>query len=160
MNGFVSTYDITRNRMFQCFEGLSPKQLAWRPHSKALSIFEMFMHLAGSDMFFVLRLQEREGSEYETKLEKCARAKVINDEPFPFSDAEASEATLKEALDHTYTLVYPMLQDCEAWAEKKVETVLGPVADAAGVFARICFHPAYHTGQTWLYRNHPDFPKD
>lgn len=158
MNGFISTYEISRARMMQSFDGLSSAQLSWRPHKDALSIFEMFMHVAGGDTFMLLRLQGKEPSEYEKKIELCARSKVVNDDPFPFSDEEACQETLVRALDHTYAIAYAMMKDCDAWEGKSAETVLGPVAEAAGVFARISQHPAYHTGQAWIYRNHPDFP--
>ncbi|MCH7905192.1 MAG: DinB family protein [Armatimonadetes bacterium] len=158
MSGFSATYELTRARMVQAIDGLSDEQLRWRPHKDALSVFEMLMHVAGGDTFFFLRLQEREGDDFEKRLERCARDKVINDEPFPFSDDEASMGLLVRALDHTYAILGPMLREPEEWLDKEIETPLGPVDGASGIFARIAQHPAYHTGQVWLYRFDPRFP--
>lgn len=145
--------------MMQVLDGLSKEQLIWRPHEKALSIYEMFMHVAGGDVFFILRLQDREGSDYEKKLERCARDRVINENPFPFTDSEASQESVVAALDHTFAILRPMMENCDDWADKRIETPLGPVDGAAGIFARVAQHPAYHTGQAWIYRFDPKFPK-
>jgi hypothetical protein len=51
-----------------------------------------------------------------------------------------------------------MMDDPEPWREKQIETPLGPVDYAQGIFARIAQHPAYHTGQAWVYRFDPRFP--
>jgi hypothetical protein len=158
MNGFADTYKISHARMLQVIEGLSDEQLRWRPHSAALSIFEMFMHVAGGEMFFAARLLGRTLSAEESRIESCARDRVINDRPFPFSDSEGSLGLLMESLQRTHELVQPMMEDPEPWAEKRIETPLGPEDFAAGIFARIAQHPAYHTGQAWIYRSDPRFP--
>ncbi len=145
--------------MMQAIDDLTNEQLAWRPDDKALSIFEMFMHVAGGDVFLLLRLAGKEPNDYEKRLELCARDKVINDNPFPFTVNDVSMDTLVNALDHTYAIAFSMMQNCDQWEGKSAETPLGPVAEAAGIFARVTQHPAYHTGQAWLYRNSPRFPK-
>jgi hypothetical protein len=158
MNGFADTYKISHFRMLQAIEGLSADQLRWRPHPAALSIFEMFMHVAGGEVFFESRLAGRELSAEEKRIESCARDRVINESPFPFSDAEASPEILKSTLEHSHALVKPLMEDPGAWEDKQIETPLGPSDYAAGIFARIAQHPAYHTGQAWIYRNDPRFP--
>lgn len=159
MNGFADTYRISYSRMLQAVEGLTPAQLSWRPHPAALSIFEMLMHVAGGEMFFAARLLDRSLTDEERRIESCARDRVINDNPFPFSDSDASHSLLVSSLDRTHALVLPMMEDPEPWASRQIETPLGPVDYAAGIFARIAQHPAYHTGQVWIYRNDPRFPK-
>ena len=109
-------------------------------------------------MFFAARLQDRALSDEEKRIEACARDRVINDSPFPFSGAEVSGDLLHRTLERTRALVQPMLEDPEPWREKQIETPLGPVDYAQGIFARIAQHPAYHTGQLWVYRFDPRFP--
>ena len=159
MNGFADTYRISHARMLQSIDGLRTEQLVWRPHPRALSIFEMLMHVAGGEMFFSARLLCRGLSDEEKRIESCARDRVINDSPFPFSDAEAALPLLASTLERTHALVQPMMDDPGSWVNKQIETPLGPVDSAPGIFARIAQHPAYHTGQIWIYRNDPRFPK-
>jgi uncharacterized damage-inducible protein DinB len=159
MTDFAAIYKISRGRMMQAIEGLSDEQLRWRPHSDANSIFQMLMHVAGGELFFASRLLDKQLTEEEKRIERCARDKVINDEPFPFSDEEASLALLTSALDRSNAMVQPMMDDPEPWREKQIETPLGPTDFAQGIFARIAQHPAYHTGQVWVYRFDPRFPK-
>jgi hypothetical protein len=159
MTDFASIYKISHGRMLQSIEGLSTEQLVWKPHPDANSIFQMLMHVAGGEMFFAKRLQDRELSEHEARIEACARDRVINDNPFPFRDEEASPELLLETLRASNAMVQPMMDDPEPWREKQIETPLGPVDYAQGIFARIAQHPAYHTGQVWVYRFDPRFPK-
>ncbi|HXH60898.1 MAG TPA: DinB family protein [Fimbriimonadaceae bacterium] len=158
MTDFASIYKISHGRMLQSIEGLSDEQLGWRPHPKGLSIFEMLMHVAGGEMFFASRLQGLTLSDEDKKIESCARDKVINENPFPFSESEVNGDLLQETLAKTKALVQPMMDDPEPWREKQIETPLGPVDHAQGIFARIAQHPAYHTGQVWTYRFDPRFP--
>ncbi len=159
MSDFAAIYKISHGRMLQVIDGLTDEQLGWRPHPDALSIFEMFMHVAGGEVFFEARLTDRELSDYERKIESCARDRVINDNPFPFGPNEVSGTLLNETLAFSKSLVQPMMDDPEPWREKQIETPLGPVDHAQGIFARIAQHPAYHTGQAWVYRFDPRFPK-
>jgi hypothetical protein len=159
MTDFASIYKISHGRMLLVIEGLSDEQLRWRPHNEALSIFEMFMHVAGGEVFFASRLQGLSLSVEEKRIESCARDRVINDSLFPFTDAEASGGLLLRTLSRSNAMVQPMMDDPEPWREKQIETPLGPVDYAQGIFARIAQHPAYHTGQAWVYRFDPRFPK-
>lgn len=159
MTDFAAIYKISHGRMLQSIEGLTTEQLVWRPHPDANSIFQMFMHVAGGEMFFAKRLQERELTPHEQRIEACARDRVINDNPFPFPDEEASPELLIETLKASNAMVQPMMDDPEPWRDKQIETPLGPVDYAQGIFARIAQHPAYHTGQAWVYRFDPRFPK-
>jgi hypothetical protein len=118
----------------------------------------MLMHVAGGEVFFASRLQGIDLTEDLLRIESCARDKVINDNPFPFSDSEASGSLLTSTLERTKAMVQPMMDDPDAWREKQIETPLGPVDYAQGIFARIAQHPAYHTGQVWVYRFDPRFP--
>jgi hypothetical protein len=157
---FAAIYKISHGRMLQVIEGLSAEQLRWRPHPAALSIFEMFMHVAGGEVFFASRLADRQLSDEERRIESCARDRVINESAFPFSDDEASPELLVKTLERSKAMVQPMMDDPEPWREKQIETPLGPVDYAQGIFARIAQHPAYHTGQAWIYRNDPRFPSN
>lgn len=159
MTDFASIYKISHGRMLQAIEGLSTEQLIWRPHPGANSIFQMFMHVAGGEVFFASRLQDKQLNDEERRIESCARDRVINDNPFPFPDAEASPELLLATLRRSNAMVQPMMDDPEPWREKQIETPLGPVDHAQGIFARIAQHPAYHTGQAWVYRFDPRFPK-
>jgi hypothetical protein len=158
MTDFAAIYKISHGRMLQVIEGLTVEQLRWRPHPNALSIFEMFMHVAGGEVFFAKRLQGLELDADLARVELCARDRVINENPFPFSDDEASPELLVATLEKSKALVQPMMDDPEPWREKQIETPLGPVDYAQGIFARIAQHPAYHTGQAWVYRFDPRFP--
>lgn len=158
MTDFAAIYKISHGRMLQAIEGLTDEQLRWRPHPAALSIFEMFMHVAGGEVFFACRLQDLALTDEMKRVESCARDRVINDNPFPFSDSEASQSLLVSTLEKSKALVQPMMDDPEPWRDRQIETPLGPVDYAQGIFARIAQHPAYHTGQAWVYRFDPRFP--
>lgn len=158
MTDFAAIYKISHGRMLQAIEGLSTEQLVWRPHSDANSVFQMLMHVAGGEVFFASRLQGLSLSDEEKRIEACARDRVINDNPFPFPDSEASPELLVETLRRSNAMVQPMMDDPEPWRDKQIETPLGPTDFAQGIFARIAQHPAYHTGQVWVYRFDPRFP--
>lgn len=161
MNDFHTTYALVRGRMVDAVKDLNDEQLKWRLHTNSPSISEMVIHVCGVEMSFASQLLGvRPASEFDKRVTACTRDGIVNDSPFPFSEEEQGTELLNRVLDRGLEVAGPLVEEARDAARKKqIESALGPMIDGNGAFARIAYHPGYHTGQIWTYRYHPDFPK-
>lgn len=161
MNDFHTTYRLVRGRMIDAVKDLNGEQLKWRLHPASPSISEMVLHVCGVEMSFANQLLGQEvEDEFDRKITSCARDGIVNDNPFPFSDDEQGVELMNRVLDRGIALVGPVIEKASGSVRnKQIESALGPMIDGNGAFARIAYHPGYHTGQIWTYRHHPDFPQ-
>jgi len=161
MSPYGEVWRFTRERLAQALEGLTPAQLVWRPHPGACSIGEMTYHMAGSEVWFSDRLgpQPPVLTPYSERIEARVRARFITDAPFPFEDADMTPDRLKTALEFSGDRFRPIVDaPTPEMLERPVETPLGATVPGVAGLWRVVQHPAYHTGQIWVYRQDPEFP--
>ncbi|MBS1709178.1 MAG: DinB family protein [Armatimonadetes bacterium] len=162
MNGFLATWQFTRGRLAQSWEDLSDTQLHWRSPEGENSIAEILAHIAGCEHFLGKRLLSEDpvASAYDAKLDAGARAVFLNEESCPWSAEElghdglsamlaASAATSERALGEGF----------EGRQDKEQDSPLGATITGFGAAQRMAQHAGYHTGQIWMLRRHPQFPK-
>jgi hypothetical protein len=99
MTDFAISWNLCRGRFVDSVSGLTNEQLNYRLHSETLTIGEMALHVAGTELWFVSQLTKRENDAYEAKLIKAATDSVVNDLPFPYSREEVNEVAIIEAFD-------------------------------------------------------------
>jgi hypothetical protein len=162
MNGYLETWRFTRERMQQSWEDLSLEQLHWRLHEDSASIAEHLLHVCGGEHWLGRRMRriDPRPTEFDQKVDLCVRDGFLNDNPFPFTREEMDHSLIQRILDKTASEIDPMMSNItDDLLASEFETPLGPTADGIGGLNRLAQHPAYHTGQIWTIRLHPDFPK-
>jgi hypothetical protein len=159
MTDLLAIYQLTRGRLEQEAAGLTAEQLRWRPYPGALSIGEMALHVAGVELKYAAHITGRELDDTQLRLARCASEGVVDDSPFPITEAEIEPQTVSGALAMARAFAEPCLAEPTAdMRAAEMQSVLGPTIDGSGVLARLAFHPAYHQGQAYSYRAHPGFP--
>ena len=119
----------------------------------------MAVHVAGVEISFASQLLGIELDEEGQRLKSSATNGVVNDNPFPYSNAELTPQNVKELLDKSKALVEPMISNpSQELLNKEIVSALGPIITGAGALARLSFHPAYHQGQAYQIRSAPGFP--
>jgi uncharacterized damage-inducible protein DinB len=159
MSQFSAAWELSRSRLFDTIKDLSSEQLRWRLHDQSLSIGEMVIHVAGVETSFCSQLAGSDLSPEQLRLKAAATDGVVNDLPFPYSESEITAETVAEAFAEGAKMVKPLIdQPTDEILSKEIVSALGPVITGAGAFTRLSFHAAYHQGQAYLIRTHPDFP--
>jgi hypothetical protein len=158
MSDFAETWSLTRGRFVAAISDLNQEQLNWRLHPDTLTIGEMALHVAGAELSFANQLLEFQPEGLEARLCQAATDGCVNDKPFPFSADEITPELVQQALQIAQDKVGPMIENPEPYREKTLVSVLGPVINGAGAFARLGYHPGYHQGQVHLLRTAPGFP--
>ncbi len=159
MSDFLIGWQLSRKRFDDEILGLNQAQLTWRLYPQGLSIGEMALHLAGVELSFTSQLAGMELGEDQVRLKRCATEGVVNDLPFPYSADEITPEFVRSSLAATAALVEPMISSpASEMRLKELVSALGPVITGEGAFARLAFHPAYHHGQAYQMKMHPEFP--
>ncbi|MFY9235152.1 MAG: DinB family protein [Fimbriimonadaceae bacterium] len=159
MTDFEQTWRLTRGRFEDALAGLNQSQLNWRMHPEALTIGEMALHVAGTEVSFISQLLDEEPTGLAGRLKPASTDGVINDKPFPFSPAEITPELVQQGLQAAKSLAEPIISSpTEAIRSKEIVSVLGPVITGEGAFARLSYHPGYHQGQIHLVKTAPGFP--
>jgi hypothetical protein len=159
MTDFVASWELSRQRFVNEIGTLTDAQMQWRPFDGTLSIGQMALHVAGVEVSFSTQLMGGTLTQKEAKLKSAATCGVVNDEAFPFLDAEITTELVLGALDHAKTLVEPIITEpSPEILQKELKSALGPIITGYGALARFAFHPAYHQGQAYLYKQMPEFP--
>ena len=161
MNDFHVTYDLVRGRLIDAVKDLNDEQLKWRLHPASPSICEMVLHVCGVEMSFAYQLlRAKPDDEFDKRITSCARDGIVNDNPYPFGEHEQGAELMNRILERSFAVVGPVIEQAsDSVRATQIESALGPMIDGNGAFARIAYHPGYHTGQIWTYRFHPDFPQ-
>ncbi|MBV6457983.1 MAG: hypothetical protein HONBIEJF_01104 [Fimbriimonadaceae bacterium] len=159
MSDFASAWALCRSRFVDAVDGLSQAQLNWRMHPGTLTIGEMAFHVAGAEVNFAAQLTESALDPYLERLSHAATDRIVNEKPFPFSEAETTPEAIREALERSKGVMGPLIErPTGEILRKEIVSVLGPVITGEGAFARMAFHAAYHQGQVHFMRTAPGFP--
>lgn len=160
MSDFAAAWNLCRGRFLDALQGLSQEQLNWRLHPGTLTCGEMAFHVAGAEVNFAAQLTEAALDPYLERLSHAATDSIVNDKPFPYSEAETTPDAIAEALVRSRAMMEPLiLSPSEEILRKEIVSVLGPVITGEGAFARMAFHAAYHQGQVHIMRTSPGFPR-
>ena len=163
MRSFYDIWQFTRDRLKPAYEDLTEEQLTWRPHAQAHNIGELLYHMAGAEHFWAARLSERDprATEWEAKLDRAVREGfLIEGTSSPFTDEDMKLSLIEQALEFSGLSLRPILENpTEKELEMKLISPLGPEVTGYGGLLRIVQHAGYHTGQIWIYRFDPRFPK-
>lgn len=159
MTEFEQTWRLTRGRFEDAVSGLSHSQLNFRMQPDALTIGEMALHVAGTEVSFITQLLQEEPVGLTARLKSAATDGVINDKPFPFDPSEITPELVAEGLSLAKAIVEPVISaPTDEVRKREIVSVLGPVITGDGAFARLSYHPGYHQGQTHLVKTAPGFP--
>lgn len=161
MSDFQSAWSLSRSRFVAELEGLSYDQLNWKLYPGSLSIGQAALHVAGVEVRFGRSLLGVESLSPEMeRVLHAAGDSIVNDKPFPFEDSEITPEFVARILNETNAFIEPAIADPTADRRgTEFLSVLGPMISGEGAYARLSFHAAYHQGQAYLMRMHPDFPK-
>lgn len=159
MTQFSQTWQLTRKRFEDAVSGLRQDQLNWRLHPDTLTIGEMALHVCGTEVSFVSQLLGAELDAETERLKMAATDSVVNDRPFPYAAEDITPELVASSFDKVRAYVEPVITDPpESIKGKEIVSVLGPVIDWQGAFARLSYHPGYHQGQVHIVRSSPGFP--
>lgn len=159
MSEFSIAWELSRKRLEDTVFDLNDAQLNWKLHGKALSIAQMSVHVAGVETSFISQLLDLDLDEEGRRLVGTATDGVVNDKPFPFTDAELDAATVRRLMNRAKEITRPVITNPGPdILQKQIVSALGPVITGDGALARLTFHSAYHQGQAYLIRTAPGFP--
>jgi hypothetical protein len=159
VSDFHAAWTLSRGRLLAEYEGLNHAQLTYRLYPGSLSLGQAALHVAGVEAKFGAELLGVELSPELDRIRQAATDGITNDKPFPYTDAELTPEFVAEAFAKSKALVEPALLDPTAERRSiSLVSALGPVITGEGAMARLAFHSAYHQGQAYMLRLHPDFP--
>jgi uncharacterized damage-inducible protein DinB len=163
VNPIFDIWNFTRLRLDPAYRDLTEEQLLWRPHAAAHNIGELVYHMAGCEHYWAARMSDRDprANAWEEKLDIAVRdGFLIDGTSSPFTPEEMKLPLLEEALEFTGQELTPILQaPTKKQLEMRLISPLGPEVSGYEGFLRIVQHAGYHTGQIWIYRMDPRFPK-
>lgn len=161
MGDLARVWHFTRIRLAQAYEDLNDTQLNWRMFEGAHSIAEYLYHVAGVELYWAHHLGGyTPQNAFESCLLRCATESFLKEAPFPLSQAECTARRVKQTLDFTFALIRPIVeQPTEDILTKPVISPIGDPIDGREGLVRMAQHAGYHTGQIWLMRMHPEFPR-
>lgn len=162
MHALGDVWKFTRFRLTQSIQDLTDEHMRWRPHENCHSIGELIYHIAGCEHYWAVRINavDPASDEYQTKLDSAARDGFLREAPSPFSEPEMTRELIDQALEYTYNEIAPIYQD--PTQEQLQRPMISPIGDDVNGYeglVRLAQHAGYHTGQIWIYRMDPRFPK-
>lgn len=162
MNDFAATWRFTRVRLNEATRDLSAEQMGFRMHEQAHTMFELLYHIAGAEHYWAARLSGRDPApnDYEAKLDAAVKDGFLRDGGCPFGAEEMTIPLVSAALEYAARELGEVLDNLSA--EQRAMTLISPIGDEVTGeqgLARIAQHAGYHTGQIWLLRMHPSFPR-
>jgi hypothetical protein len=156
---FSVSWELSRGRFDQEVLSLSAEQLRFRLYPGSLSIGEMALHVAGVEVWFIHQINGATVPDDLAKVARCATEGVVNENPFPFEDAEITPEFVAGALETARALVKAVIYTPgDTQLQQQIQSALGPIIDGRGALARLAFHPAYHHGQAYQIKGAPEFP--
>ncbi len=161
MNEFALVWNFTRVRLAQAIEGLTDAQLNWRMYEGAHSIAEYLYHVAGAELYWAHHLGGWQPTNaFEAGVLMCCTDSFLNEKSFPLAPSQCNVSDVARALSLSYEALAPIIES--PTPEQLAKSLRSPIGDAIigheGLI-RVAQHAAYHTGQIWLMRMHPEFPK-
>lgn len=158
MSDFPASYDLSHGRFCESLKGLSAAQLNFKLHAEALTIGQMALHVAGVEVWFCAQCFGLELNEFQAKLAKAATDGSVNENPFPFADAEITPELISLAMAEGEASARKLFAELDAVMDVEITSALGPQITGYGAAARLAFHSGYHHGQAYLVRTAPGFP--
>jgi uncharacterized damage-inducible protein DinB len=162
MNDLAQVWHFTRVRLAQAIEGLNDAQVQWRPYEGGHNIGELLYHIAGVEWYWAWRMAgfQPEPDSWEARLDNAARDGFLNDLLCPFQGNDLTAAKTRYALQFAFEHLQPVLENPspEQLAMQAVSPIGDPVTAHDGL-VRVVQHAGYHTGQIWMIRMDPRFPK-
>jgi uncharacterized damage-inducible protein DinB len=162
MHSLLDVWLFTRERLKPAYKDLTEQQLLWRPHADAHNIGELLYHIAGAEHYYACRISERNprSSEWEEKLDRAVTDGFLRELSVPVADEDMKMDLIEQALEFTALEIRPIL---ETPTEKEMQQeYISPIGDHLNGYQgliRLVQHAGYHTGQIWVYRMDPRFPK-
>lgn len=157
-SAYFDVWNFTRVRLEQSYVDLSPAQLAFRPHPDSHNIAELLYHIAGAENFWVARFS---GCEPDPKLHSALMDGFLRDGKSPVSSEPISVSDVKPILDKNLSELGAILSaPTTEHLEIKINSPIGDEISGRDGMSRIVQHAGYHTGQIWMIRMSPGFPKN
>lgn len=162
MNDLAQVWHFTRVRLAQAIEGLTDEQVQWRPYEGAHNIGEMLYHIAGVEWYWAHRMtgSPPEPQSWEVRLDKAACDGFLNDSPCPFQTNELTVEKTTQALQFAFERLKTLIEN--PTPEQLSMAAISPIGDPVTVhdgLVRVVQHAGYHTGQIWMIRMDPRFPR-
>ncbi|MGQ9656691.1 MAG: DinB family protein [Fimbriimonadales bacterium] len=161
MSEIAAVWHFTRRRLAQAIEGLTDAQLNWRMFDGAHSIAEYLYHVAGVELYWAHHLGGWQPADaFQAGALQCTCDSFLNEQPFPLAQAHCTAADVARALQLAHEQFAPLIESpTSEQLAKPVRSPIGDPIDGREGLIRAAQHAAYHTGQIWLMRMHPQFPK-
>lgn len=163
MQSFLDIWQFTRDRLAPAYQDLTEEQLCWRSHDQAHNIGELLYHMAGAEHFWAARMSETDPHDtpWGEKLDKAVREGFLLEGTLsPFGQEDMKLPLIEKALDYSYKSLKPILENpTEKQLQMRMISPLGPEVSGYEGLLRIVQHAGYHTGQIWVFRMDPRFPK-
>jgi hypothetical protein len=162
MSEIATVWQFTRRRLAQAIEGLSDAQLNWRLFDGAHSIAEYLYHVVGVELYWAHHLGGwQPADDFEAGVLQCTCDSFLNEKPFPLPQTRCNAADVGRALQIAYNALLPIIESpTPEQLAKPVRSPIGDPIDGREGLIRVAQHAAYHTGQIWLTRMHPQFPME
>ncbi|MFN7017797.1 MAG: DinB family protein [Fimbriimonadales bacterium] len=161
MNDLMAVWEFTRMRLAQAIEGLTDTQLNWRMYDGAHSIVEYLYHVAGGELYWAHHLGGWQPADaFEAGVLASLTDSFLNDKPFPLPESACNAADVARALRLSYEQLAPIIKSpTPEQLGKPLRSPMGDAITGREGLIRAAQHAAYHTGQIWLIRMHPEFPR-
>jgi hypothetical protein len=92
---------------------------------------------------------------------QCTCDSFLNEKPFPLPQTRCNATDAERALRLAYEQLAPNIESpTPEQLAKPVRSPIGDPIDGREGLIRVAQHAAYHTGQIWLMRMHPQFPME
>jgi DinB superfamily len=161
MTPYAEIWYLTRERLTEVYQDMNDEQANWRPFPGAHTTVEYLYHVAGVELYFTGVLTNAEPKdEYERKIHAAFANTFLREGAFPFEGHDLTKEKAAAALEYTGKLFGPLIESGgDALLNKPLISAQGVKTDGRGAFIRAAQHAGYHTGQIYLMKCHPDFPK-
>lgn len=162
MTEYSEVWRFTRDRLRPACADLSHEQLLWRPNADAHCIYEYLYHIAGAEHYWAARMSgsDPRADALTELLDRSVREGFLADGPCPCMALPPDQKSVEHALSFAFDELAPIIDEpTPEQLEMTMESPLGPIVTGREGFLRVAQHAAYHTGQIWLLRMLPDFPK-
>lgn len=163
MTEFGEVWLFTRERLAGAWEDLAEEQLHWTPWHGAHTIAKILAHVAGSEHYLGSRILgvDPASNQEDVRLDRAVIASFIEEqEPFPYSEEELTRGFVASLLERSGAIANRALSNpSDEQLQREFRAPLGNIITGRQALWRMAQHAAYHTGQIWTYRQHPQFPR-
>lgn len=162
MTDFAQVWHFTRFRLNEAIHDLSDAQLCWRLRENSHTIGEIVYHIAGAEHYWGTRLSSKspDANEYDARLDSAVHDGFLREGGSPFAESEMTAAGIQKALSQSFEELKPVIESpTKAQLAMELTSPVGDEVTGRTGLARVAQHAGYHTGQIWMIRMDPRFPK-